>query len=216
MEKYIRKIENIQKLLTNSEQQQAEEKLQELKNEIIYDLALKKCCGNNNKDRLKYAKKLLKNIPDDKPQFIKMYKIDNTYQLCNGFIAIVLKEPIFGLELNTAECEYFDCRKVTNRSGKNYYEYDYEYKETNIDLLELQQLVMKISKYKDTPYPIELLGHNYNTFYHPLNLLIAIKILGTDNVKVYFNVEDSTDRIYLKSDLGEAIVQPIKVPEKAK
>lgn len=215
MEKYIKKIDNLLDKINNSE---VEEMLKQLRNDIIFDMALKRCNSNNKKEQLRYAKQLLADAKKDKarPLIHKMYQIDDTYQLTDGYIGVVLKEPITGLELNTNEGQYFDCRTVINRTGKNYYDYDYNYKEVDIDLLELEQLVLKIKKYKEPPYPTEFLGNKYNTYYSPLRLLTAIKILGTENVKVYFHTSSEKSPIYLKSDLGEGLVLPITVPKQEK
>lgn len=217
MEKYINKIDKIQKLFKQSEQKLAKEQLQELKEEMIYDIALKSSNSNYKKEQLKYAKLLLKEAKKDtgRPFIHKMYKVDNTYQILDGFVAIVLKEPISGLEINTNSENCFDCRNVINRTGKNYYDYDYNYEKVDIDLLELEQLALKIKKSKP-PYPTETLCHKYSTYYSPLRLLTAIKILGTNNVDIYFHTSSEKDPIYLKSDLGEAIVLPITVPKETK
>ena len=217
MEKYINKIDKIQNLFKKSEQQLAEEQLQELKEEMIYDIALKSSNSNYRKEQLKYAKLLLKEANKDtgRPLIHKMYKIDDTYQILDGFVAVVLKEPISGLEINTNSEHCFDCRKVINRTEKNYYDYDYDYEKVGIDLLELEQLALKIKKFKP-PYPIENLCHKYNTYYSPLRLLTAIKILGTNDVDIYFHISSEKDPIYLKSDLGEAIVLPITVSKETK
>lgn len=217
MEKYINKIEKIQELIKDDKVLISIEKLNELKYEIIYDMALKNCDSNCKRDQLKYAKLLLKEAKKDtgRPLIHKMYKIDDTYQILDGFVAVVLKEPIAGLELNTANGEYFDCRNIINRAGKNYYDYDYNYEKIDIDLLELEQLAIKIKKSKP-PYPTETLCHKYNTYYSPLRLLIAIKILGTNYVDIYFHTSSEKDPIYLKSALGEAIVLPITVPKETK
>ena len=214
MEKYISKIDKIQELFKQSEQQLAEEKLQELKENIIYDVALKNCESNNKKEQLKYAKLLLKNAQKDtnRPLIHKLYKLDNTYQLLDGFVAVVLKEPIAGLEINTNEGQYYDCRTVINRPNKNYYDYDYSYEKVDIDLLELEQLALKIKKSKP-PYPTETLCCKNNTYYSPLFLLTAIKILGSKDVEIYFHTSSEKDPIYLKSSLGESIVLPIIVPK---
>ena len=218
MEKYINKVNAIQELFKKSEQEQAEKKLQELKEEIMYDVALKNYNSNYQKDCLKYAKLLLKSAKEDKsrPLLHTMYKLDDTYQITDGFIAIVLKEPVAGIEISIGDEQYFDCRNVINRKGKNYYEYDYNYSKVDMDLFELEQLALKSKKYKNPPYPTELLSYKYNTYYHPLRLLTAIKILGTKDVKVYFNTSNEKDPIYLKSNSGEAVVLPIIVNQELK
>lgn len=216
MEKYLNKVDKILELLSDDKALVAKIQLEDMRKELIYDLALKNSKNKYEKEQLKSAKALLKSASDDRPLFKKMYQVDGTYQLCNGFIAIVLYNMIAGLELNTKEIPSLDCRTVVKPSSGNYVEYDYNYKEVDIDLLELEQLAVKIKKNKESPYPIELLGHKFNTYYHPLNLLTAIKILGTQNVKVYFHTTNAKDPIYLKSDLGEGIVLPMKMPDEKK
>lgn len=216
MEKYLNQIDRILELYDKAKEQEALEKIKQLREILIYDIAEKNCNNKFEKEQLKYAKLLLKNASDSRPLLKKMYKVNNTFQLCDGYVGVVLKEPIKGLELNTAEGEYFDCRTIINRSGKNYYDYDDDYTEVDIDILELEQLAIKIKKYKEPPYPNEFLKYKFNTYYHPLNLLTAIKILGTENVKVYFHTSNGKDPIYLKSNLGEGIVLPIIVSNKRK
>lgn len=212
MEKYINKIDKILELIQNQKVIVAQNELKNLKEDIIYDMAFKKCKGKADKEQLKYARLLLKSAKQDTTRTFMhtMYKIDNTYQILDGFVAVVLNEPIAGLEVKDYEEGYFDCRTVINRANKNYFEYDYNYKKVDVDLLEMEQLVLKNKKSKP-PYPTETLCHKYNTYYSPLRLLIAIKILGTNNVDIYFHTSSEKDPIYLKSDLGEAIVLPITV-----
>lgn len=216
MEKYLNKIDKVIKLYNKAKEPEAFEIIKQLRETILYDMALKNSKNKYDKEQLKSAKALLKDVSNDRPLFKKMYKVDDSYQLVDGYTAVVLKEPIVGLELNTSDGEYLDCRTIINRSGKNHYEYDNDYKEVKIDLLELEQLSLKIKKYKERPYPTEMFGHNFNTYYDPTKLLIAIKILGTENVKVYFHTTNGKDPIYLKSDLGESIVLPIFVPNEKK
>lgn len=214
METYINKINYIEKLLIEEKMQFAEEKLQELKNIIIYDMAIKKCSRNNSKkEQLKSAKELLKNSKDvneNRILFHKIYKYDDTYQLCDGFIAVVLKDMIDGLELNTADGEYLDCRNVINSCTPTEYEYD----EVKIDRLELEQKAIVVKKMKVYTPPIEQQVHINNLYFNPVYLLRAIKILGTENVKVYAHRSYEKQPIYLKSELGEAIVLPIQQKNK--
>ena len=213
MESYIKKINNIEKLILDDKILIAKEKLQELKSNIIYDMAMKNLKGNkNNKDQLKYAKQLLKNSytkNENRPLFHKIYKVDDTFQLCDGFTAIVLNNMIDGLELNTEKGDYLDCRKIIKSCNPT----GYEYQKEKIDMLELEQQAIKIKKIKDIPIPLENIGKIKNTYYNPMYLLWAIKILGTTNVNIYFNNSNPKEPIYLKSELGEAIVLPIKQPK---
>ena len=87
------------------------------------------------------------------------------------------------------------------------------YQKEKIDMLELEQQAIKIKKIKDIPIPLENIGKIKNTYYNPMYLLWAIKILGTTNVNIYFNNSNPKEPIYLKSELGEAIVLPIKQPK---
>lgn len=218
MERYLDKLDKILELHSEAKEQEAFEHIKQLRETIIFDIALENSKNNKYKrEQLKSAKLLLKGVSNDRPLSKKMYKIDNTFQLCDGYTAIVLKEPIQGLELNSADGEYFDCRKVVKTSSGNYVEYDDDYKEPkNIELWKLEQLSLKIKKYKEPPYPIEFLGHIFDTYYHPKQLLTAIRILGTENVKIYVHYSNAKAPIYLKSDLGEGIVLPIRVPDEEK
>ncbi len=214
MEKYLNQIDKILEFLLDSKELLAEEKLKELKKTIIYDMALK----NSNtveKQQLKTAKEFLKNSAKSnevRPLFHKMYKIDDTYQLCDGFVAIVLKNKIEGLEVNTAEGEYLDCRKVIHRDYNIMYNLEEIYSKEEIDLLELEQQATIVKRIKNLPLPDEVMQNKYRTYYNPLKLLTAIRILGTKNVEIYFPKNDSKAPIYCLSDLGEAIVLPVKMP----
>lgn len=214
METYINKINYIEKLLLEDEIFLTREKLQELKNIIIYDMAVKKCSRNNSKrEQLKSAKELLKNsmeVNEYRILFHKIYKYDDTYQLCDGFTAVVLKDMIDGLELNTADGEYLDCRNVINSCIPTEYEYD----EVKIDMLELEQKAIVVKKMKVYTPPTEYQIHINNLYFNPVYLLRAIKILGTENVKVYAHRSYEKQPIYLKSELGEAIVLPIQPKNK--
>lgn len=211
MERYLDKLDKILELHSQAKEPEAFENIKQLRETIIFDIALKNSKSKYEREQLKSAKTLLKNIGDDKPRFKKMYKIGNSFQICDGYVAVVLNKSIKGLELNTADGEYFDCRNVLKTANGNYFENDYNYEKVDIDILELEQLAIKIKKYKEPPYPTEFLKQKFNTYYHPLRLLTAIKILGTENVKVYFHTSNGKDPIYLKSDLGEGIVLPITV-----
>ena len=209
MEKYLNKIDKIEDLLLNLEYQKAKEKLEELKNNIIYDMAIKNS-KSYQKEQLKYAKMLLdsaKKVSKDRTIFHKMYKIDDTYQLCNGFVAVVLKDKLEGLELNTEDCRYYDCRNAMKISNGNYFNFEHYYQEVTIDILELEQQAIRARKIKDTPLPIQYAGNVGKIYYNPIYMLMAIKILGTKDVKVYMDIDKGKNRdIYLSSDIGKAIV----------
>lgn len=193
MEKYIKKINELLDKIDNSE---AEQKLRELREDIIYDLALKDSKGSK-KEQLRYAKQLLADAKKNKrPSLIQMmYKIDDTYQLTDGYVGVVLNEKIEGLELNTAEEEYLDCRRVIDKSD---FRYNLNYKKVDINLETLTQQAIGMKNTKVEIYIGE-------TYFKPMNLLRAIKILGTDNVEVYFNTKGENN-IYLESPLGRAVV----------
>lgn len=215
METYINKIDYIEKLLLKDEIFLTREKLQELKNTIIYDMAVKKCSRNNSKkQQLKSAKELLKNskdINESRILFHKIYKYDNTFQLCDGFTAVVLKNMIDGLELNTADGEYFDCQKFINNCDIHN-----GYEEIKIDMLELEQKAIAVRKAKTITPPVEYQVHINNLHFNPIYLLRAIKILGTENVTVYAHKTYNKQPIYLKSELGESVVLPLTPPKDEK
>lgn len=88
MEGYLNKIDKITDLLKGGYFQLAEEKLQELKNVVIYDIAVKNCGRKNSKEQLTNAKAFLKHSKEAnefRPLLHKIYKYDDTYQLCDGF-----------------------------------------------------------------------------------------------------------------------------------
>lgn len=212
METYITKINLIEKLLTEDKLQLAGEKLQELKNTIIYDIVVKNCGHKSyKKEQLKSARELLqysKKVNEHRVLFHKIYKLDDTYQLCDGFTGIVLKNMIDGLELNTEKGEYFDCRKIINACNPT----SREYGEVKIDMLDLEQKALAFKNMKVYTPPVEHQIHINNLYFNPLYLLRAIKILGTENVKAYAHCTYEKEPIYLTSDLGEAVVLPLMPP----
>lgn len=212
MERYITKIDFIEKLLIEEKMQLAEEKLKELKNTIVYDVAVKRCGRKSSKkEQLTNAKALLKNSKDvneNRPLFHKIYKVDDSFQMCDGFTAVVLKNMIEGLELNTEKGEYMDCRKIINSCNMS------DYQEIKIDMLELEQKAIIVKKLKGMAIPTEYQVHINSLYYNPIYLLRAIRILGTENITAYAHTDSKKEPIYLKSELGEAIVLPIMQPKK--
>ena len=188
--------------------------MKELKKTIIYDIALKKCGRKNNKrEQLTSAKALLKNskeVNEFRPLYHKIYKLDDTFQLLDGFTAIILKDMIEGLELNTVEGAYMDCREIINSCNPT----GYEYEKVKIEMTELEQKAIELKKNKGGTIPTELQVHINNLYFNPVYLLRAIKILGTEGVTAYAHCSESKQPIYFKSELGEAIVLPIRPPEK--
>jgi len=213
MEKYLNKLDAISELLDDDKILLVKDKLQELKNIIIYDMAYKN--GNKTKkQQLTAAKALLVSAQKDKTRTFthKPYVVDDSYQICNGYVGIVLKEPINGLEYNSEKANYFDCRNIIFSKYKNDFRYDYNYEKVEIDLLELEQKSITAKRVKDLPLPDEVLGHQFKTYYNPIYLLNTIKVLGSENVEIYFHKSGSAE-IYLTSDLGDAVVLPIKMED---
>lgn len=216
MEKYLNKIDDILELLVKDKVLMAEDRLKELKKVITYDMALKKCNNKYKREQLKAAKALLKNsveANEHRPLLYKMYKLDDTYQLGDGFILVVLNSIIEGLELNTAEGEYLDFRRYMKTSCGNDYRFDYNYEKVQLDVLELEQQAIKARKFKNLKLPIEYAGNIENYYFNPMYLLRAIRILGTEDVEIYLDKSGEHIETYLESKLGQAVVVGIKRPE---
>ena len=212
METYLNKIYNIESLLSDEKMLIAKEKLEELKKSIIYDIAMKNCKGTK-KEQLRNAKQFLvnaKKVCEYRPLFHKIYKVDSSYQMCDGFTAIVLNNIIEGLELNEEIGDYLDCRNIINNCNPT----SNNYEKVEIDILELEQQAITVKKVKGNPLPFEYASKIQDVYYNPVYLLRAIKILGTTDVEISINVIDNKAPIYLKSELGEAIVLPIRPPRK--
>jgi len=211
METYLNKICNIESLLLDEKMLIAKEKLEELKKVIIYDMAMKNCKGTK-KEQLRNAKQFLLNatkVCEYRPLFHKIYKVDDTFQMCDGFTGIVLNNMIDGLELNTEKGEYMDCRNIINTCNPK----GYSYEKVEIDIFELEQQAITVKKVKDNPLPFQYASRIKDVYYNPVYLLRAIKILGTTDVKISINIMNNKAPIYLKSELGEAIVLPIRPPQ---
>lgn len=211
METYLKRIDDINKLLLEEKLQLATEKIQELKKVIIYDIALKSATGGQ-KERLRSAKELIKNCKlanESRPLFHKIYKVDDTYQICDGYTAVVLNEMIEGLELNTEKAEYLDCRKIINSCNPT----GYNFEKVEIDMMELEQKSIQAKRVKDRDFTTEEKIIINNLHFNPIYVLRAIKILGKDNVNIYAHTTSQVEPLYLKSDFGEAIVLPIRQPK---
>lgn len=211
METYLNKIDYIENLLLEEKLQLATEKIQELKKVIIYDIALKSATAGQ-KERLRSAKELIKNSKlknESRPLFHKIYKVDDTFQICDGYTAVVLNDMIEGLELNTEKAEYLDCRKIINSCNPS----GYNYEKVEIDMMELEQKSIQAKRVKDRDFTTDEKLIINNLHFNPIFVLRAIKILGKDKVNIYAHTTSQIEPLYLKSDYGEAIVLPIRQPK---
>lgn len=125
------------------------------------------------------------------------------------FVGIVLHNMIEGLELNKEQGEYIDCRKLINSCNHT----SNEYEEVKIDMLDLEQKAIGVRKSKAVTPPIEYQVAINNLHFNPIYLLRTIKILGTENVKIYVHTTYNKQPMYLQSELGEAILLPLTPPK---
>lgn len=175
-----------------------------MKNRIVQTLPISKTNLklqlSNAKAFLRYAKKIHKEIKE----YHKIYKLDNTYQLCDGFTAIVLKNMIDGLELNQERYQYLDGRKFIDNCLN-------DYEKINVNIPYLKQKIRIAKKLECVKFENTI---NFkNSYFNPIYLLRAIHILGTENVTIYVHNSSYFKPAYLTSDLGEAIVLPIAPPK---
>lgn len=164
---------------------------------------IKKAQLINAKEFLKFSKKFHKEFT----KFHKLYKLDNTYQLCDGFTVIVLKDMIEGLELNQDKTEYLDGRKIIDMCKTKLSDYE----QIHIDISQLEEQANVAKKLECVTFQYTV--HFKESYYNPIYLLRAIRILGTENVTIYIHNSSYKDPAYLKSDLGEALVLPIVPPK---
>lgn len=151
-------------------------------------------------EQLQAAKEFLENskeVNEGVKKLHKMYRLENTYQMCDRFTAIVLTDPIKGLELNQDKEDYFDCRPIIERKR------NCKLQTAKVDVEELDKKVKEINESE-----FEYLVCINNTHFNPRYLLRAIKILGTQDVEVRIDVEGLA--VYLKSNLGQAMVCGVK------
>ena len=163
----------------------------------------------NKRLQLKNAKDFLnfsKQVHPDQIPYHKIYKLDNTYQLCDSFTAIILNNKIDGLDVNQSKYEYIDFRKLIDSTKivDEYVKID-----INIQQLKKQAIIANKLECVTFPYTTNL----KNSFFNPIFLLRAIRILGTENVTLYVHNNDYKEPVYLKSPLGEAFVLPIVPPK---
>lgn len=210
MEKYLNKLDEISETLLGNNPLIANEQVQQLKKTIIYDMAMKNA-NCYKKEQLRCAKQVLKSASKKVPNklFHNIFKVDDTYQLTDGYIAIVLKDMINGLELSTLQGN-FDGRKIIESINPT----GYEYKKTEIDMMELEQKAIMAKKEPENLIPLEDTIHINNLYYYPIHLLRAIRILGTKDIEMFAHISGKKEPLYLKSEFGEAIVLPIRQAEK--
>ena len=75
---------------------------------------------SNAKAFLRYSKLVHREIT----KYHKIYKLDNTYQLCDGFTAILLEDMIDGLELSQEKYDYLDVRLLVNNCKNELCDYE--------------------------------------------------------------------------------------------
>lgn len=210
MEKYLKKLDEISEILLGNNPLFANEKVQQLKKIIIYDMAMKNA-NSYKKEQLRCAKQVLKSAIKKAPRelFHNIFKVDDTYQITDGYVAVVLKDMINGLELSTLQGN-FDGRKIIESINPT----GYQYKKVEIDMMELEQKAIMAKKVPENLIPLEDTIHINNLYYYPIHLLRAIRILGTKDIEMYAHISGKKEPLYLKSEFGEAIVLPIRQAEK--
>ena len=210
MEKYLNKLDEISEILLGDNPLLANEKIKQLKKTIIYDMAMKNA-NSYKKEQLRCAKQILNNASKKAPSklFHNIFKVEDTYQLTDGYVAVVLKDIINGLELSTLQGN-FDARKIIESANPT----GYEYEKIEIDMLELEQKAIIAKKKTEEVIPLEETIHINNLYYYPIHLLRAVRILGTKDIEMYAHISGKKEPLYLKSDFGEAIVLPIRQVEK--
>lgn len=210
MEKYLKKLDEISEILLGNNPLFANEQVQQLKKIIIYDMAMKNA-NYYKKEQLRCAKQVLKSANKKAPSklFHNVFKVDDTYQITDGYVAVVLKDMINGLELNTLQGN-FDGRKIIESINPT----GYEYEKVEIDMMELEQKAIMAKKVPEDVIPLEDTIHINNLYYYPIHLLRAVRILGTKDIEMYAHISGRKEPLYLKSEFGEAIVLPIRLAVK--
>lgn len=206
MERYLNKLDEIDEVLANEKILFAKEKVQELKKIIIYDMAMKNA-NCDKKEQLRSAKQLLNHSIKRKNRelFHKIYKVDDTYQITDGFVVAVLNDMIDGLELSEMEGT-FDCREAIEKYNPT----GNEYEKVEIDMVELERKAIIVKRAKEDTLSLDDEVHINNLCFDPVYLLRAIKILGKKDVELYVHVSETKYPMYLKSSLGIGMVFPIK------
>lgn len=207
MEKYLKKISEIKKYVEFNDTKLALEEIDKLYEDILYNVALKNA-NSKSKIRLQCAKKILNNKnTKNRPLFQKIYKIDNEYMLCNGFVGVILKDKIEGLEVNENSEKCLDLNKVIPLDLST------NYKEINFDKVEIEKSIIQNKQLKKEDRgqnPLILKVDKLEIGVDPTYLKYAIGVLG-DNVKMMCSINNNKNPIYLESELGRAIVMPINL-----
>lgn len=210
MEKYLNKLDEISESLLGNNPLIANEQVQQLKKIIIYDMAMKNA-NCYKKEQLRSARQVLKSATKKAPRklFHNIFKVKETYQLTDGYVAVALKDMIKGLELSTLEGD-FDVGEIIESINPT----GYQYKKVEIDMMELEQKAIMAKKVPEELIPLEDTIHINNLYYYPIHLLRAVRILGTKDIEMYAHISGKKEPLYLKSEFGEAIVLPIRQAEK--
>lgn len=209
MEKYIKRINEIIREYNNKNFEKLGGLLEEIKKDMIYETALKNV-DKKGKLQLQCAKKILKDKNNDvRPLFQKVYKIDDEYMICNGYIGICLKNMINGLELHSEE-DSKKCLNIRNIFPDVYYNFS----KTEINMLDLEKSIIENkNKRKDEELkPFIISKEKIKIAVNPEYLKNTINVLGGECEIICSDI-NSRDPIYLKSELGEGIVLPIVMPK---
>lgn len=204
MEKYLKKISEIKKYVEFNDTKLALEEIDKLYEDILYNVALKNA-NSKNKIRLQCAKKILNDEnTKNRPLFQKIYKINNEYMLCNGFVGVILKDKIEGLEVNENSENCLDLNKVIPLDLST------NYKEINFDKVEIEKSIIqnKSNKEDKEQIPLILKVNELEIGVNPTYLKYVIGILG-NNVKMICSINNNRNPIYLESELGRAIIMPM-------
>lgn len=211
MEKYIKRINEIIGEYNNKNFEKLGGLLEEIKKDMIYETALKNV-NKKGKLQLQCAKKILKDKnTENRPLFQKIYKIDDEYMICNGYVGICLKNMIVGLDLHSEE----DSKRCVNiRNIISDININYNFSKTEINMLELEKLIVenKNRKKDEKLKPFIISKEKIKIAVNPEYLKNVINVLGGE-CEIICSDTNSRDPIYLKSELGEGIVLPIIMPK---
>lgn len=213
MEKYIKKISKILEKMENYiSKEEIQEKLEDIRTQMIYETA-NKVANKEGKQRLKYAKEMLKESQYIRPKYTKQYIKNGKYMLCNGYNAVALNEELKGIEL-TEDTELIDVDSLINKLT------DIQDITDKINFDKILELEIKNKSIKEKENKIIYMfktNDDTEKFVNPLLFREIYEILGGKNENITILSDDSSlSPIVIKSNLGEGLVLPVRMNNKEK
>lgn len=210
LEKYIKEINRILEKVENKDMTFKDD-LQSLYNTLVLDSASMNV-GKAGKTQIKTMNKLIKGVDECRERFKTMFRDGEMYCFTNGFVGIELYNQLPGIPLEEKEPAPLALHNLIANSGNDVF-----MEEVQIDQLEIEQAVIKNKSKtrKQAKEPFVIQSGNIKIGFNPEYYQDIINCLG-DNCKVLASTQNAYHPIYIKGELGNAILMPIRLPADSK